>query len=168
MPHKLLSYRKKSVPQKVSDYRPISLTTSIYKIIAKVLAERLKLVLPQTISQNQLAFVKSRQIIDPILLLTKLLTGGGVAKDKALSLNQTLKKPSNKLNWNFLLSILKQKGFPNKWITWIYGCISTESYSILINGNSRGFIQATRGIRQGDPFSPFLFVIAIHYLSSLF
>lgn len=87
MPHKLLSYRKKSVPQKVSDYRPISLTTSIYKIIAKVLAERLKLVLPQTISQNQLAFVKSRQIIDPILLLTKLLTGGGVAKDKALSLN---------------------------------------------------------------------------------
>lgn len=99
---------KKTNPLKISDYRPISLTISIHKMLTKVLVERLKMVLPSTISPNQTTLMRR------FLLLTRLWTIGGLASRKVLLLSSTLKKAFDKINWEFLLSILRLKCFPDK------------------------------------------------------
>lgn len=90
-----------------------------------------------------------------------------ISKQKGIITKLDIEKAFDKLNWDFLLSILLKKGFNSVWIDWIKACISSVSYSILINGKPRGYIKANRGIRQGDPLSPFLFIIAMDYLSMI-
>lgn len=78
-----------------------------------------------------------------------------------------IEKAFDKISWDYLLFILVLKGLLDRWIHWIKACISFVSYSILINGKPKGYIQASKGITQGYPLSPFLFVIAMDYLSRL-
>lgn len=130
---------KKPAPKKISDYRSISLITSVCKILVKVLEERLKLVLPSTISPNQSTFVRGRRIVDPILIANEIVDWWRCSKQQGIIIKLDVKKAFDKINWKFLLTILKLKGFSNKWINWIYGCISSLGYSILINGSPRGY-----------------------------
>ncbi|XP_050944096.1 uncharacterized protein LOC127150413 [Cucumis melo] len=137
------------------DYRPISLTTSIYKIIAKVIAERLKETLPLTVVKNQMAFVKGRQIIDAILVANEAINYWRVKKIKGFVIKLDIEKAFDKLNWRFIDFVLMKKGYPIKWRRWIKACISSVQYSIIING------------RPGDPISPFIFVLAMDYISRM-
>ena len=85
-----------------------------------------------------------------------------------VALNLDLEKAFDKVEWPFLLSIFKHFGFLDKWTQMISQCISTPSFSILINGSPVGLFTSNRGIHQGDPISPFLFILVIDVLSWLF
>ena len=159
---------KKEKCSLASNYRSSSLTTSLYKLIAKVLAERLKSTLPDTIiSENQMAFVRERQITYAILITNEVGNFWKIKKTKGFVSKLDIKKAFNKINWTFIDLMLLKNGFSHKWRNWIKSCISSVQYSIMINEKSRGKIQSTRGIRQGDPISPFIFVIIMDYFGSL-
>ena len=148
-------------PEKMSDFRPISLCNVIYKIISKVLANRLKQVLPQIISLTQSAFVPGRFITDNVLVAYETLhTMHCKKKGKkgSLALKLDISKAYDHVEWPFLKEIMHKLGFPERWIDRVMSCFTTSSIYVLINGKPHGNIHPSRGICQGDPLSPFFFL----------
>ncbi|XP_026383682.1 uncharacterized protein LOC113279193 [Papaver somniferum] len=159
---------KISNPKTPADYRPISLCNVIYTIISKILANRLKPLLPDIISPTQNAFVAGRHIHDNIIIAHEILFSMKRKKIKKalVGLKLDMSKAFDRVEWSFLLSIFRQLGFHNDWISLIEQCISTSNISILINGSPSTF-SPTRGIRQGDPLSPFLILFVMEAFSRL-
>ncbi|CAL9014415.1 unnamed protein product [Prunus brigantina] len=157
-------------PRNMKQWRPISLCNVIYKFISKILSNRLKSVLPLIISPHQSAFVAERQITDNILVVHEILHSlqkGKRSDPKTLALKLDMAKAFDRVEWPFLIAMMKKLGFPYQFCSWIFECISTVSYSVLINGAPIGKITPSRGLRQGDPLSPFLFLICAEGLTSL-
>lgn len=151
----------------VHDYRPISLIPCAYQIIARVLVKRLKRVLLLTITENQFAFEEGRQILDASLIANEIIDDWKANRSKGLVLKLELEKAFDKVDWDFLIVILKAKGSGEKWRQWIYPCMSTTNFAIIINGKPRGKFTASRGLRQGDPLLPSLFILVMDRLSRL-
>jgi hypothetical protein len=149
----------------LKDFRPISLVRGIYKIIAKVLANRLKIVLDKIISKSQSAFIKGRQILDPVLIANECLDSRQRSGGPGVICKMDLEKAYDHVNWDFLLYMLRRCGFGRLWCSWIAHCVSSMWFSILVNGSPNGFFGSSRGLRQGDPLSPLLFVFVMEALS---
>ena len=145
---------KKGGAEDLRDYRPISLVGGLYKILAKVLANRLKKVVSKVVSPTQNVFVEGRQILDAALIANEVIDSLLKGDEAGVLCKLDLEKAYNHINWDFLMSVMQKMGFGEKWASWIRWCISTASFSVLINGSPTGFFQSTRGLRQGDPISP--------------
>ncbi|GJW72022.1 RNA-directed DNA polymerase, eukaryota [Tanacetum coccineum] len=143
----------------VKDFRPISLIGSLYKIIAKILANRLVGVLGDLVNEVQSAFVADRQILDGPFILDEVLQWCRKKKKHALIFKVDFEKAFDSVRWDFVDDVLNKFGFGERWRTWIQSCLRSSRGSILVNGSPTEEFQFFRGLKQGDHLSLFLFIL---------
>uniref|UniRef100_A0A803PR88 Reverse transcriptase domain-containing protein n=1 Tax=Cannabis sativa TaxID=3483 RepID=A0A803PR88_CANSA len=157
-------------PTTMSDLRPISLCNILYKILSKVLANPLKVILPQLISDNQSAFVSGRLITDNIMISYEVmhyLKRKRRGKEGYMAVSLDFSKAYDRVEWGFLKDMMHKMGFDDQWVRLVLKCVSSVRYTILNSDREMGPIIPKRGIRQGDPLSSYLFLICAEGFSSL-
>lgn len=156
---------KENWPSNFSRFRPISLCNSSYKIFTKIIASWLKPLLPMLISENQGGFMANRQISDSILLVQEAIHSSHARNDKGFILKLDLSNAFDRVRHSFLFVVLQRIRFSPLLINVIWCCIFGPWIAPLINGRPGPSFQSSRGLRQGCPLSPYLFILMVESFS---
>lgn len=139
----------------------------MYKVIAKLLALRLSKVINSVISFYQTTFIKGRNILDGVVALNEIMEYAKKEGKPCMIFKVDFEKAYDSVSWEFLDYMMLRMGFNPKWRAWIRACLHSATVSVLVNGSPTREFRMSKGIRQGDPMAPFLFLIFAEGLSAL-
>lgn len=154
-------------PSRPVEYRPIALCNILYKIVVKIIAQRLKPMLDQLVDKAQSAFVPGRLILDNILTAKELIHSMNQSNSvlRAFAHKIDISKAYDRVSWNFPSQCLRVYGICGDTHKLIMNCVTTTSFSIIVNGTPEGHFTSGRGLRQGCPLSSYLFILCAQGLS---
>lgn len=160
---------KVDVPKTFRELRPISLCNVVYKIITKVLVLRLRGCLQEIVGPLQSSFIPGRGTTDNAIILQEVVhfMRAKRKRSKNVIFKLDLEKAYDRVDWRFLEDTLKEFGFPPQTIALIMFCITSSSLSLIWNGTRLPSFRASSGLRQGDPLSPYLFVLCMERLAHM-
>jgi hypothetical protein len=150
---------KVNSPLALNDFRPISLLGCLYKLVAKVLANRLAKVMDGLVNPSQSAFLKGRLLVDGVMVINEIVDLARKIGKSCLIFKVDFEKAYDSVEWSFLDYMLRRFGFGEKWRRWIRACVFCGNMSVLVNGSPTEEINIQRGLKQGDPLAPFLFLL---------
>nr|GEX72659.1 RNA-directed DNA polymerase, eukaryota [Tanacetum cinerariifolium] len=148
----------------INDYRPISLIGSVYKVVTKILANRLAVVIADIVFDTQSAFIAERQILDGPFILNEVLHWCKRKNKKTMFFKVDFAKVYDSVRWDYRIDVLEAFGFCPTWCKWIRGTFCFAKASVLVNGSPSNEFQFHRELKQGDHLSPYLFILVMESL----
>ena len=141
-------------PETVSHFRPISLCSTVYKIVSTIIVQRIRPLLPSLISPMQAAFLEGRRSLDNVIIVQELIYSlkSRRGKDRYMVIKIDLEKAYDRLEWSFVNMVLDHFGFPQEMINLIMSCISTTTTALLFNGSKLEAFQPHVGLDKVIPF----------------
>lgn len=158
---------KKTATVDVDAFRPICLQNCSLKILSKVLTRRLQNEIPKLIDINQTGFIKGRSVSDTFVYAAELVQVCHKRRRPAVLLKLDFAKAFDTVNWKGMFAVLQARGFDDRWIGWLSSILTSSKSAVLVNGCPGPWITCRRGLRQGDPIFPYLFLLVAETLQRL-
>ena len=156
---------KETNPVSFDRFTPISLCNASYKIIEKLPANRIKPLLGKLISDSQGGFIKGRHILDNVIQVREAMHSSNLGKEKGMMIKLDMANAFDRVKLSFLYQVLLSFGFEQEFVNLIKSCTNSPWIAPLVNGRPAEFFKTSRGLRQGCPLSPFLYILMVDTLN---